>query len=148
MLHRNLTDSAAAEIAATVLVSMGICGIIVCLIAIPAVIVGVCIAARRKTKRTAPMPAVGVIEGPGSLTRSSTIMATPIQVAVATANIPTAAVTGLVRAPTVRAAVAMPPVSLEDMEALPVAFAQPEALPVAVAQPAEALRESDDIINL
>ena len=122
--------------------TMGIC---VCLIAIPAVIVGVCIAVRRKTKRTAPMPRVVAIEGPGSFARSRTIMATPIQVTGATANIPTAAVTDLVRAPTVRATVTMPPASLEDMEAIPVAVAHPA---VAVAHPAEALCESDEIINL
>ena len=113
----DVESSSAAAIATTVLVSMGIC---VCLIAIPAAIVGVCIAAKRKTKQTGQMARADVNEPP-IIRRQDTVSAS-------TDNLPTAAVTdfdSLAQLPTVNATVAMPPVSLEDMNALPVVFAQP-----------------------
>ena len=107
----------------TVLVSVGIC---VCLIAIPSAIAGVCICIKQQTKQTGQMARADVNEPP-IIRRQDTIMGAPIQVSASTDNLPTAAVTdfdSLDQLPTVDATVAMPPVSLEDMNALPVAFAQ------------------------
>ena len=124
-MYNNTTDlEYTSTVVTTVLVSVGIC---VCLIAIPAVIVGVCIAVKRKTKRTGQMARADVNEPP-IIRREDTVIGAPIQVSASTDNLPTAAVTdfdSLAQLPTVNATVAMPPVSLEDMNALPVAFAQP-----------------------